>query len=43
MFKRPSFGKSDLGGICGNLWAGKFYERDLYNFYTWPENMCKRY
>ncbi len=44
MFKRPSFGKSDLNGICGDLWAGKFYERDLYNFQTWPEvmrNRCK--
>lgn len=43
MFSRPSFGKSDLNGICNDLWAGKFFERDLYNFDTWPECMKPRY
>lgn len=43
MFSRPSFGKSDLNGICNDLWAGKFYERDLFNFQTWPEVMRTRY
>jgi hypothetical protein len=43
MFSRPSFGKSDLNGICSNLWAGKFYERDLYNYQTWPSAMSERY
>lgn len=42
MFAKPSFGKSDLNGICDNLWAGKFYERDLFNFATWPDIMVPR-
>lgn len=43
MFNKPSFGKTDLNGICTDLWAGKFYERDLFNFQTWPEEMKPRY
>ncbi len=42
MFYRPSFGKNDLGGICSELWAGKFEERDLFNLTTWSECMAPR-
>ena len=24
IFDKPSFGKTDLGGLCDNLWGGKF-------------------
>lgn len=30
-FDEPSFGKSDLGGLCDNLWGGKFDFRELLN------------
>lgn len=43
MFTKPTFGKSDLNGLCHELWAGKFYERDMFNFQTWPEHMRKRF
>jgi hypothetical protein len=42
MFYKQSFGKIDLNGLCSELWAGKFYERDLYNFQTWPSDMRNR-
>lgn len=42
MFNKPSFGKYDLNGICDDLWAGRFYERDLFNFQTWPDVMRSR-
>lgn len=42
MFNQPSFGKSDLNGLCSELWAGKFYERDLFNFATWPDMFRNR-
>lgn len=25
MFSKPSFGKTDLNGLCSELWAGRFY------------------
>lgn len=31
LFDEPSFGKSDLGGLCDNLWGSKFEFKQLLN------------
>ena len=41
-FDEASFGKNDLGGLCDNLWGGKFEFRELLNLTTWPELFTER-
>lgn len=36
IFDKPSFGKTDLGGLCSNLWGAKFRFKELLNIETWP-------
>ena len=42
LFDEPSFGKGDLGGLCDNLWGGKFEFRQLLNLTTWPSQFVER-
>lgn len=42
LFKKPSFGKGNMNGICDELWGGKFSERQLFNFHTWPSKFESR-
>ena len=36
IFEKPAFGKVDLGGLCTNLWGGKFRFKELLNIDCWP-------
>lgn len=42
IFDKPSFGKTDLGGLCSNLWGGKFRFKELLNIELWPEFFRER-
>ncbi len=42
IFEKLSFGKTDLGGLCSNLWGGKFRFKELLNIELWPKYFKKR-
>ena len=42
MFEKPSFGKTDLGGLCSNLWGGKFRFKEILNLDFWPKYFRER-
>lgn len=43
LFERPSFGKTDLGGLVDFLWGGKFDFRELFNLDTESSLIEPRY
>lgn len=42
IFEKPSCGKTDLGGLCTNLWGGKFRFKQLLNIELWPKYFRER-